>query len=1585
MLKEIRDTHGNNVRYYYDVVNDTSAAQPWSQIYLSRITYTGRSNGDGPYEIAFTREGGRTDVMIDGRAGFKTVMNQRLTKIEVKYNNASNPLIRRYTFTYDYGAFNKTLLQSVSQYGENGAFFNTHTFAYHDDARQGSSYHGFLSNRQTWTSPGDYTGQTLLGRGAPSVLGGTAGDGAGGAFYIGIGTIGSTTSKSSTGGIKVGYNQSTSETLFAMSDMNGDGLPDKVFKSGNDCFYRPNLLAAQGKTSFGDAKKLGLSSIGHDRSTSTTFSAEEYWANSMHATNDSDTESDTYLSDVNGDGITDAVIGGQVWFGFLGAGQVPTYSTNSFDTPVTIGGGTVASIAGDASLIEAERAKNFPLLDTVRRWVAPFDGVIKIEAPVKLVEDTSTERTQYKTADGVRVAIQLEDTELWSELIGDKDYIEHAPADVDSVRVKKGDRLYFRVQSVYDGAYDKVIWSPVITYTAGNASLKDENLMSPFRYEAEKEFVLAGRRSPVSAPVKGTVHVVGTLRKRAVTSDDVTLVITKKRGTVIEDVMRRVMKHGSADTVDLTQDIQVEPMDELEWRLLADSPVDITKFGFDQGSELGAYYTEAFSPPVPPSGLGDPVTVTDADGNYTQKLELKGDLLTGVRVMSRSKYIGTLHIGGTLKVTGTLSGDATLVIRKNGTPIVTPYVIPKSGNTTLDLALDVDVKANDAIDFKLMPNLADDLAKFSFDKAAPLEEYYTQAWNLPSTAGLSGDPIPVTNDKNEYTMQLNPVLDAELYPDSDLTAPRTGHTVATTGTLTFEYSVTYKFTAKHLKLGNKLPIVLTIKLPNEMLVKKEVELVAGEMGKSVTKKFNLSVAANKDDKLYFDFSTRDPHGMEKIIAHSVSDITMSVENGTRVASVLNSAIPEGETYPAGFRNWSIFGYNGSDVRANTPINQANLKLPDLDPLPANYRMSEMPVFPFKALSDQAAWGGSDEKAWATAKEMSASRLGLDYIGVSMPGQYAGATAVSRISRSTTRSDGIFGVVLADGSTDSVLDFQDLNGDRFPDVVSQGVVQFSNMNGGLGGTIGALPGSPRNSTNDSKSFDTGGLASAGSVYSKATGRVSPGGEGSAPGTQNGHSEPSFSAGAGIGHADTSSELMDMNGDGLPDKVYSSGAVALNLGYSFGNPESWGGGDVNAGVTDNESISMGFSNDSGSMAGGASLGMGHSKTTSTYVDINGDGLPDKVTGGGALSVRFNNGNGFAAIPTTWPNAQSDISRDENYNLGGGFYFTIAFNLTYVRIALNPGVNTSTTRGRPEVAFRDMDGDGFVDHVFSDKDTELSVATNPIGRTNLLKSVARPLGASFELEYTRDGNTYEMPQSRWVLSKTTVRDGVIGDGVDTLLTAYKYEGGKYDRNERDFYGYAKVTEQQLISGTMSDDEVYRSIVREYLNGNFYTKGLLKRERLRKGDSDNEKYTETENTYELYDTDSHLPLNSLSDADKLTSSILFPRLRRTDRRFFEGMATAGKATATEYAYDAEYGNVKTFTDLGELNNTTDNVVADISYSQCDRVTHRRQTARYYCDWQRHRDAPARGTHAGLRHGRHHRSAAVAGNRRYRRYHHPL
>src|SRR5262249_16016254 len=189
----------------------------------------------------------------------------------------------------------------------------------------------------------------------------------------------------------------------------------------------------------------------------------------------------------------------------------------------------------------------------------------------------------------------------------------------------------------------------------------------------------------------------------------------------------------------------------------------------------------------------------------------------------------------------------------------------------------------------------------------------------------------------------------------------------------------------------------------------------------------------------------------------------------------------------------------------------------------------------------------------------------------------------------------------------------------------------------------------------------------------------------------------------------------------------------------------------------------------------------------------------------------------------------------------------------------------------------------------------------------------------EFQRDGNTFDMPQTRWVLSRETVDSGQPGNGVETQVTAYQYQGGKYNFLERDFYGYAQVTQQDL------DDQnnVYRSHVSTFTNDNYYDQGLVISQVTL--DTAGNKFLETDNTYFLSDVAN--PGVQLANPASTTASA-FPELVRTDKLSFEGQPTAGKSTSVTYQYDA-LGNTTGYFDAGDPG-PADDVQANITYASC-------------------------------------------------------
>ncbi len=129
------------------------------------------------------------------------------------------------------------------------------------------------------------------------------------------------------------------------------------------------------------------------------------------------------------------------------------------------------------------------------------------------------------------------------------------------------------------------------------------------------------------------------------------------------------------------------------------------------------------------------------------------------------------------------------------------------------------------------------------------------------------------------------------------------------------------------------------------------------------------------------------------------------------------------------------------------------------------------------------------------------------------------------------------------------------------------------------------------------------------------------------------------------------------------------------------------------------------------------------------------------------------------------------------------------------------------------------------------------------------------------------------------------------------------------------------------VDDGKPVRSIERQFHNDSYYSKGLLKEE-ITRGDqeSGNEAlYRKTVNSYRLVDLGTN---SDLSDLQSLTA-VVWPRLERTDRYFYEGSSATSKSTYTTYAYDA-YGNVTDYFDAGD-SGSQDDVRAVLTYSAED------------------------------------------------------
>ncbi|OQW91171.1 MAG: hypothetical protein BWK78_05340, partial [Thiotrichaceae bacterium IS1] len=1344
-LREVKDTHGNNMQYRYEVVTNTGLTNgtvPGRELYLKTINYTGYQTQAGPYQVKFIRDrdlgkAQRTDVRIDARGGFKRVTADLLQKIEVTFQGS---LVRSYDLEYksSISPFFKNLLASITQYGENGEDGEdwekvTHTFDYYNDIliTQGNNY-GFAPE-VTWDSGIDeVVAKGFLKNAKTSAISVTKSNSNGTQTYL---TVGAGDDSSIT--TSQGNSQSSSKGLLLLMDINGDKLPDKVYrKKDGSIYYRPNLSGPSGQEKFGEPRPIahlpkwfsieGSVSWFNGTVTQNTSLGTSSGSNSSRTK----TKQRVYFFDRNGDGLMDLAYKKSVLFNYRNSQGEVDFSPDSNDTPYPLGLMVkekeidVAKWEADHFVVEGEDDEediqdfqnSFPLLDTIRRWQAPYDGQIHIEGSVALLEDIGVDRQNYTTADGVRVAIQHNENELWATQIAPTDYVAKAPAGVESLAVKKGDMIYFRVQSIEDGAYDQVQWNPMIQYVNVTATL-DANQLDVYRYEAAKDFTLAGgpRGASINAPFAGKVQLAGELQKTGVTTDDVILEVLKNDSVVYS----QTLVWNQSGVVTLGPEIDVVAKDRLMVHIKIDSPIDLSKLQWNPANPPMLSYIASSDP-----AIEQPLVDDEGKPLY--------------------QYA-----------------------------VVSSYDIYPLGSST-----------------------------------TPLE-----AWTVPQSGTYTVTPLLA-------------MMPGEVTPDSTLT--------------------------------------MTVKRAGELVAKQVITVTNNTVNNN-----NFTIQATQDDKLYFEFSTLNSDLLTKL---SQIDAGVIASDGSShgVPVALYSAA-ESQLIAQAYRGWTLFGYNGNGDRATLPLNitEADLRGEGLVKMAATLSSQVSPlagtsqdeddmeavisqqsnslqqvvIVPFLPEVTNQRWQGADKEAWVQAGTMSSSRNGLDSLDmaqleeddeedIAMMGKtveysFEGKIpAVPRVSvclstgTSETKEGGE-----SHGSTTANcygrVDMLDANGDGFPDVwrnkKKKTTIQYTTM-GGLSDDLNyeftiddsrflslAQKGFPLPFLKSLKKglrrtlakSENHGNNKSPTIGANSKGRVDTSGF-SGPATNDSTNLlAAVSNSKSTGNSDVKFDLLDVNGDGLPDRlsVNDEGElfVELNLGYSFALPEFWGKADINKGQNNDEETPTTTTNEETGDISVKTKGDTNSKVIHSLADINGDGLLDIVLADSeTLTVQFNTGTGFTASAVPWSKSGISVSGGKSR----GDSSQVIFNVPLGTASM--GEEQSTTSSGKSLSHQeiqvntDMDGDGYPDYVESSDESSIKVRLNQIGRTHLLKTVQNPLGGSFTVDYARTGNTYAQPNNRWVMAKVTINDGHPGDGVDTQLSTYQYLDGFYNRLERDFYGFKTVVSE-------------------------------------------------------------------------------------------------------------------------------------------------------------------------------------------------
>ena len=1507
-LSAQRDVGVNQIRYYYAPVTYVRTASNWSarpcvaaamcgrHLYLDHIDYTEAAQvapdpgyeNDAAYRVQFQRESVvtptlRPDPIVDGSLGYVDVVNDRLARVVVMYGDPKTDKPRsprnydrvavRYDLKYEVGPFGKSLLSRVGQIGATPAESAWHDFDYSDPlVRDGDGYTGFGTPtpwKTAGTGPGrDIPDQSLLkiGGAAVGALGASVNNSAEGHAYVGFNPA--IPDKNGSFGATFQIGGGGTDALAEWIDLNGDTLPDKVWKEGGSVKFRLNQSGPDGGDTFGEPTPTGgrLPGLSHDSSIGFQLAVEAHLIVNVGVGIGGDISiGDSYFTDVNADGLVDFVSAGSVYFNRL-VGGVPTFATGSTGTlvPLPADGGAPSVTVDRVAELQTNLEAQSPPIDTVKRWTAPYGGTISIEAPVTM--------RGVDSKDGVRVAIQHQDTEIASANL----LANGASAFTSTIRdVLAGEEIFFRVGSVNDGANDEVSWAPTITYTAvtGVASLAavppDANGLSQLVFNASSDFTLAGRpNSGVVMPKTGVLKFTASIRTTAKLSDDLRLV---------------VKRNGVAVPVTAGQD----------WTI-------------DDGTDPGTF-------------------------------ELSADIT----------------------VAGPVFPTAT-----------NPNVKPSQDTVEAYLAVDSPV----------------DLTKVSF---APSARY---------------DDAPAT------VVDFLPEI--EQYPHL---SPRTvAKTVTANGTFDISAVITNRDKAS--------TVIMTVKTAAGALIDKATAPIAGG---SSTVTFDSNTVFT-GGSYFIEFMLRDDDALPLTTLGAVTLHPNGEADHAKDVTVSGTLHWRGlqGIFPLAYRGWAVAGYTAPGDKATTRIdrnafvvqeaefNTANAPTGFKDIDTSNPGANAEPSYAFipqrtvtappgANVLPGAQWRGPRENHVANGTTMRTSRLGADSVALSSgPGVASGSgTAVTRVgiaapSASLAIGVGPFGGSFGIGPSFGLVDYEDLNGDGYPDVVTPGKVHYTNQrggylttstgvndlavinqdltlsaSGGLSVDLIDIKGNSKGKTNATQ----GGAAGKGGAANDSGGGVgiggnvsaswtSPNASGGSTGTIDPNAEyekdkskvpPSSTGGPAIQVA-----LADVNGDGLADRVFTTEAgvfAQYNLGYAF---TSQSVKLTTGGFQSQESYagtaSLGFKTPLAEFSGGFALNWNYDQSRYTWRDVNGDGILDQVrkVDGGRPLVAFGTGSGVltpveygdvASSDTALVPAGQQVSFDQSNGAGGGFDFTVYIGpicLVACYLVINPGFSYQYSVSTTRIDMQDVNGDGFADSVSTGSDDELTVRLNLQGTTNLLTTVTNPLGGSFTMEYGRDGNTVEHPSSTWTMESVSIDDGRPGDGANIQKVEYDYAGLNYDRVHRQSLGFGAITAREM-DVVPNPDVALRTTTTDYFNDSVFSAGLQKDVTVKAGAAGQTLHSAT-TTWGFRDVRNVAAgfdvLAKVTPVDTAglgaTNTVasrgrsIAPMVIRSDESWFEAGA-ATKTSFNSFSYDG-LGNMLTQYDNGEAADSNDDVLVTTDYSDC-------------------------------------------------------
>ncbi|MBW3520171.1 SpvB/TcaC N-terminal domain-containing protein [Flavobacterium sp. NKUCC04_CG] len=1497
MLEKVEDFDKNEIKYQYTLKTFTTGILAGGkQLYLTSIDY---GHLHAKYSVGFNRKTTtntplteRKDKTFSTRFGFKEVTADLLAGIRVVGKTPTFAEVI-YDFKYKVGAFDKTLLQSITttNSSNNNEYYNgsdwadvvplvhEHQFDYYNDIAGGGLFEG---NAVSIYSNHDYNGFYENFGVKLSALGGTEGNnktfGGGGSAGVVVPAIPTSylpwsNSASIAGNLSGSW--SRSETMVSLLDIDGDGLPDKVVKMGGKMYYRKNLGG-------GFAQELGLIKGISNLSFSKTdgsdlgFSINPFIGNYAKTKSKSNSSVYTYIEDVNADGLPDVVDNTRVYFNHLDPNtKLPVFTLDSSQTPnIVIKEGDVAPVLNAMPALDIADG----LMDIVKVWRAPRDGVINIRGQIT--------KEHVAIDNGIRYSVE----KGAGDFSGETAYLRQPqlmvqgsePTNFNNIAVNRGDLIFFRVSSSQiPEAEVQVSWSPAITYVANDKisankyPLYSSTYNDAFIVGASQEFTVMKNGTYKLEWDSFAINNLGGTN--ATLSDDVTFRVTyykrdqnsgamlplRNNNVEIYKVIAKNNANTSINSPNLTLNVA----------------------GVSESSPFSFQYIKV-------EVLADSeVNWKHIDTLFKPRLIIDG--ITNHLIPYYTNY-GYVHSNYEHL---TYTSDVHRVYLKHY------FVIPNcSDNTCLKRYVYLTIKENDHL---------------LFVEGKPMKFRYTMNGN------------GTTEERRRYN--------------------------ATTG----NYDEV---------LGDYTSFVVNTALWRKL----HVEYFASDSGIGEL----------------FEKSQRNLQLVT--LSAGTGDTGTGFGASKYWANVYSQDLASG--FGPMYRHWGQFAYKGPEPNQNfekIDLNAVNVKrtlehnnpqtntstedmLTNTTP---NHNQVESNIDFIEEMGGNISsefsilMPNKERKVWQTHDKLYVSETRISpnkrFLDDDIPVPRAptspvlnyGAYGIIKQTHSKTssvnKSIGYLMFTIGQSTNQSesrvLNDFRDINGDGYPDIIGA-KIQMTTPKGGLSSTnilnANILP----NSTQTGSGVLAGGGKSSVSTAFTPTGEVCTPNiavGGSASGGANGSVFTTKN--------DVDKIVVDVNGDGLPDVILNDGSLLLNIGNQFVPQTGWSFPSTNKSTTATTQAGVGGGDGIERTAGKSlsnldlSLGLSISSSTSkeldTYIDINGDGLPDRIVDG--TTAYLNTGTGFGQA-FTLPNSPTQTSSVGGIN--ASVTVCISFPILFgfgPKFCISLMGSVGKTMTQESVRYMDFDGDGYPDLLTSTDDHQLKVQYSRIKRTNLLKSVKRPLGSTVTMNYatknpisnTPIGGTYKMPFKKWALTSITVDDGFRGDGEDVMKMAFEYHNGYKDRRERKFLGFGLVKSHQLkangdlyrtqiteyVNNSLSDNHLYQSGISSDLRQYFYKKGLVNKETTLNAQGRAFKEVQYQYSYFQAQPEASASYNTQGSVsfNYTDTSRIVPLLRAITTmkiNFVEGNSYSLNSYVSFPKYDG-YGNVTQYID------NTKGLTTDISY----------------------------------------------------------